>query len=180
MLWPLVLLAATFHGAGSERAWSQSTAGEYHVKAAFLFHFTQLVEWPPDTLSRGDNSLFLCTLGEDPFHGQLEETVEGKQIRSRTLRIRHGKTLQDTRGCNLLFISTSEGTRIPALLTSLRSAPVLTVGEADGFLQAGGIIRFCLEGNKVRFEINRDAAESAKLRISSQLLLLAKNVVGGK
>jgi len=79
----------------------------------------------------------------------------------------------------VLFISKSEGKRIPALLANLRNAPVLTVGEADDFLGAGGIIRFCLEGNRVRFEINREAAESARLRISSQLLLLAKNVVGG-
>lgn len=79
----------------------------------------------------------------------------------------------------MLFISRSEDRRLAVLLANLRNAPVLTVGEADDFLGAGGMIRFCLEGNKVRFEINREAAESARLRISSQLLLLAKKVVGG-
>jgi hypothetical protein len=174
-----VLLAVVFLAASSEMALAQSTADEYHVKAAFLFHFAQLVEWPADSPNEGGNSLFVCTLGDDPFYGQLESTVAGKQIGSRILRIRHVRPLQDTRGCNVLFVSKSEGNRIPALLANLRNAPVLTVGESDDFLGAGGMIRLFLEGNKVRFEINRQAAESARLRISSQLLLFARNVAGG-
>lgn len=59
-------------------------------------------------------------------------------------------------------------------------SPVLTVGERDNFAQDGGMIGFCLEQNKIRFEINLDAAERAKLRISSRLLALAKTVIGGQ
>jgi hypothetical protein len=177
-LWSVVLFAVALHACAGT-AWAQSPVDEYRMKAAFLFHFAQLVEWPPDSPNEGGNSLLVCTLGDDPFHGELENTVAGKQIGSRILRIRHMRPLQDTRGCNVLFISKSEGNRIPSLLANLQSAPVLTVGDADGFLGAGGMIRLFLDGNKVRFEINRQAAESARLRISSQLLLLAKNVVGG-
>jgi hypothetical protein len=46
-------------------------------------------------------------------------------------------------------------------------------------VQEGGMIGFCLEDNKVRFEINLTAAERAKLRISARLLTLAKTVIGG-
>jgi len=176
-LWSLVLLAVAVHVC-SGTAWAQSTVDEYHMKAAFLFHFAQLVEWPADSPNEGGHSLLVCTLGDDPIHGELESTIAGKQIGSRILRIRHMSPLQDTRGCNVLFISKSEGNRIPALLATLQNAPVLTVGDADGFLGAGGMIRLFLEGNKVRFEINRQAAETARLRISSQLLLLSRNVGG--
>jgi hypothetical protein len=173
-----VLLAVLLTFVGSETAWAQSPADEYHVKAAFLYHFTQLVEWPADASNEGGNSLLLCTLGDDPFHGELENTVAGKQIGSRTLRIRHVKP-QYTGGCNVLFISKSESNRFASLIANLRNAPILTVGDDDGFMHAGGMIRLFLDGNKVRFEINRKTAESARLKISSQLLLLAKNVVGG-
>jgi hypothetical protein len=176
-LWSVLLFAVVFH---SGSAWAQSASDEYHVKAAFLFHFAQLVEWPADTSSDSGNSLLLCTLGADPFHGELENTIQGKQIGSRTIRIRQVNPSQATRGCNVLFISKGEGKRLPMLLASLQNLPVLTVGESDDFLGSGGMIRFLLEGNKVRFEINRKATESAKLKISSQLLFLAKNVVGGR
>ena len=177
LLWAVVLFAVVFP-ACSGTAWAQSTVDEYRVKAAFLFHFAQLVEWPADAPNEGGNSLLLCTLGDDPFHGELESTIAGKQIGSRILRIRHARVLQDARGCNVLFISKSEGSRTATLLANLRNTPVLTVGDNDGFVGAGGIIRLFLEGNKVRFEINRQAAETARLRISSQLLLLARNVGG--
>jgi hypothetical protein len=36
-----------------------------------------------------------------------------------------------------------------------------------------------LEDNKVRFEINPDAAARAKLKVSARLLTLAKTVIGG-
>ena len=39
------------------------------------------------------------------------------------------------------------------------------------------MICFLLEENKVRFEINLEAADSAKLKIGSRLLILAQNVV---
>jgi hypothetical protein len=42
------------------------------------------------------------------------------------------------------------------------------------------MIGFCLEQNKIRFEINLDAAEHARLKISSRLLALAKTVIGGQ
>jgi hypothetical protein len=177
-LWSVVLFAVALH-ACSGTALAQSTVDEYRMKAAYLFHFAQLVDWPADSPNEGGGSLLVCILGDDPFHGELESTVAGKQIGSRILRIRHMRPLQDTRGCNVLFISKREGNRIPSLLANLRGAPVLTVGDADGFLSAGGMIRLFLDGNKVRFEINRQAAESAKLKISSQLLFLARSPVGG-
>ncbi len=48
----------------------------------------------------------------------------------------------------------------------------------QGFLESGGIINFVMEEKKVRFEINMTAAKSAKLKIRSQLLRLAKRVIG--
>lgn len=174
----LILVAAAVSACSFPKAQAQSKVDEYRVKAAFLFHFAQLVEWP-DAADANTNPLLLCTLGDDPFHGELESTVEGKQVGSRVLRIRHLNEAQATHSCNMVFISRSEDKHLPTILASLKTAPVLTIGEADDFLGSGGIIRFCLEGNKVRFEINREAAESAKLRISAKLLLLARNIAGG-
>jgi len=179
---PLVRAAAfgvaLLMGAASSAA-AQSQADEYRVKAAFLFHFAQLVAWPPDAvLSR--KSFDLCTVGDDPFRGELESQVEGKAIGSQTMHVRHLKLTQDVRGCQMIFAGREEAKEISALLTLLGTAPVVTVGESDDFLLQGGIIRFCLEQNRIRFEINLDAAEKAKLKISSRLLLLAKSVIGNQ
>jgi hypothetical protein len=160
---------------GARSSKGQSNEEEYRVKAAFLFHFAQLVDWPAATLP--DNSLFLCTLGEDPFQGALEGTVAGKAIGNHIIRVRHLWQPQDMQACQIVFLGKAQSKRIPALVADLHNAPVLTVGETAGFLDAGGMICFLLEENKVRFEINLEAAESANLKIGSRLLLLAQNVV---
>jgi hypothetical protein len=53
---------------------------------------------------------------------------------------------------------------------------VLTVGEGTSFTRAGGMIAFVIENRRVRFEINRTAAENAGLKLSSKLLTVAKLV----
>jgi len=161
-----------------KRTGAQTSGEEYRVKAAFIFHFAQLVDWPPEKPTGTDNSLVLCTLGEDPFQGMLEGTVAGKAIGNRILRIRHLGEPQEMQACQIVFLGRAQSKRIPMLVATLHNAPVLTVGETAGFLDAGGMIDFLLEDNKLRFEVNLEAAESADLKIGSRLLVLAQRVVG--
>ena len=174
---PLLAVFSLLLVAPGKRTEAQATAEEYRVKAAFIFHFAQLVDWPSEKPAGADNSLVLCTLGEDPFQGVLEDTVAGKAIGNRVLRIRHLGDPQDMQACQIVFLGRGQSKRIPMLVSTLHNAPVLTVGETDGFLDAGGMIDFFLEDNKLRFAVNLDAAESADLKIGSRLLVLAQRVV---
>jgi hypothetical protein len=158
---------------------SQSAAVEYQVKAAFLFHFAQFVNWPADSLKAGDPSINLCIFDDEPRRNELQRTVEGKLIGAREFRVRLISPPQGIQGCNILFLSRDEARRQSLILKSLRGVPVLTVGETSDFLSDGGIIRFHLEEGKIRFDINLSAAESSHLQISSRLLLLATSVTGG-
>ena len=164
---------------GSAADRSPFTAEESHLKAAFLFHFVQLVDWPAGALGADTSPLTLCTLGLDTFD-DLEAVVSEKLIGTRPLRVVHLKQGQDTQACHLLFVASGERTRVPLLLARLKGAPILTVGDTEDFVKQGGIIGFFLEGKKVRFEINLDASQRAGLKISSRLLLLAKSVIGGR
>jgi hypothetical protein len=158
---------------------ASSTAEEYSVKAAFLFHFAQFIDWPEGTFKDPSSPLTYCTIGEDPFRGALDTSLSGKTIGTRPLRVMHFKKPQYIRDCQILFIGAGETRLPPAALASLRENSVLTVGESEHFVQDGGMIGFLLEDNKIRFEINLEAAEHAGLKMSSRLLALAKTVTGG-
>jgi hypothetical protein len=153
-------------------------ASEYEVKAAFLFHFAQFVEWPAQAFRDANMSLTYCTIGEDPFRGALDEAVKGKQVGNRDLRVQHLKEREPIEGCQVLFIAAAQRGRQPEELALANGHPILTVGETEHFVQQGGIIGFCLEEKKVRFEINLEAAGRSQLKISARLLSLAKNVLG--
>ena len=156
-------------------------AGEYQVKAAFLFNFAKFVEWPgPDP---ANDPINLCVVGDDPFGSLLDQMVKGKLANGRAMEIRRISPGVKFERCQIAFIAASERKRLPALLESLGHAGVLTVGETDDFARGGGIISFFLDNNHVRLEVNVDAADRAGLKISSKLLSLAKIVrdpSGGK
>lgn len=147
---------------------------QYQVEAAFLYHFIQLVEWPAES---DQQAIVVCTVGTDPFQGDLEETMNNKTVHSRPIQVRHVNRAEALRGCQVVFLNGDNRALAQQALSLLKNSPVLTVGDGDTFLQDGGMIRFCLESNRVRFEINLRAAEQARLKISSRLLLLAKNVM---
>ncbi len=147
---------------------------EYLMKAAYLYNFAKFVDWPAGVFLNKNAPITLCILGKDPF-GSALKTITGKNVGKRKLVIQHLTRLESLKQCHILFISTSEEKRLPQILSSINGKPILTISEIKGFTQCGGIINFITIEN-IRFEINEDAAHQAGLRISSELLKLAKSV----
>ena len=152
-------------------------ASEYLIKAGFIYNFAKFVEWPSTAFSQPDSPIMIGVLGTDPFGSVLDHLVEDKKIGPRGFvvkRYKWGKDLKDLKECKILFVSASEKAHIDEIVQAVKGLPILMVGETPGFAERGGIIRFTLEDNRVRFEINVDAAHQADLNISSRLLTLAK------
>jgi hypothetical protein len=173
----LFLLAAACGLGVPAVARAEGVAPEYEVKAAFLFNFTKFVEWPPAAYSDERSPLKICVLGNDPF-GKTLHSLTGEEVGGRRLSLMHPENLKDLESCHVLYVSRSERERLAQILAAVRSAPVLTVADTPGFIDQGGMINFILEGSKVRFDVNQEAAERAGLKISSRLLALAKHVKG--
>ena len=168
-------LALAIGGLAGASALGQAV-DEYQVKAAFLYNFAKFVEWPPQAFRSASAPLAICVLGQNPFGRSLEEAVDGKVVEDRKLVVRQFADVRQVSGCHILFVSSSERKSLRAILEDLKESGVLTVGETEGFTTEGGVISLVLEGDRVRFEINLDAAGRQKLRISSKLLSLARIV----
>lgn len=146
---------------------------EYHVKAAFLYQFINFVEWPPYALH--DHTITIGVLGDSPIADALA-AVEGRGPKGLTVTVTRFKGLDDLRSADILFISPEATGRLQAIRHRLGGSSTLEVSEVEGFARNGGMINFITVGNKIRFEINVDAAEQARLKISSHLLKLARIV----
>ena len=153
-----------------------SVPQEYKVKAAFLYNFTLFVEWPAEAFARSDSPLTICVLGKSPF-GDALDSLKSKTAKKRKLMVRQISTVQEMGSCQVLFVSISEKMHLPNILTTVKNQKVLTVSDMDGFAQAGGIINFVTLDDKVRFEINLKAAQQSRIKIRSQLLKLARDVI---
>ncbi|HEY8510447.1 MAG TPA: YfiR family protein [Cyclobacteriaceae bacterium] len=146
---------------------------EYKVKAVFLFHFAQFVEWPEKSFSRPDEPMVIGVLGEDPFGNYLDEVVSGESIQGHPLQVKRFSKLEEIDKCHILFVSADGLAQLRAVLRELEPRPTLTVGDNPAFIRAGGMIRFFSEDSKIRLQINPEAARSCGLMISSKLLRLA-------
>jgi hypothetical protein len=144
---------------------------EYRVKAAVLFYLARFVSWPQSAFADATAPMAICVLGDDPFGARLDEIVRGNQIGVRSVVT--ARVSEVRAGCHVLFISSSEQRRLPALIASLRGSGALTVGEAGDFTALGGMVGLSTKGDQVRLDINVAAADAEHLKISARLLALS-------
>ena len=152
---------------------------EYEVKAVFLFNFTQFVQWPANSFPADQAPLVIGILGEDPFGSYLKETVLGEKVNGHSMIIQHYNNVEEIKICHILFINLPE-TRLEQAVESLKGRNILTVSDAPGFLEHGGMIRFFTRNNKIQLQINLEPSKEANLVISSKLLRLAEIFSRGK
>ncbi|MBF0100408.1 MAG: YfiR family protein [Desulfobacterales bacterium] len=147
---------------------------EYLIKLGFIYNFCLFTNWPLETFSES-NQLVLCILGENPF-GSTIFTLEGKMVFDRSLNVRFCNSLSETNGCNILFIAESQLDHLSDIMQTINQRSVLTIADAPGLAEQGIMINLIKINDQIRFEINMKAVEHANLKISSQLLNLAKIV----
>jgi len=162
-------------------AFSVSTAAEnepleYAVKAAYLSKFGLYVEWPRAAFSSPSSALNLCIAGEDPFGATLDKAVADQRIGNRAIVVRRLKPVARDSGCHILYVGGSDKRQIRQVIDAVQGTAVLIVSDGASPAPAGSIINFVVKDNRVRFDIDDEAAEQNALTVSSKLLSLALNV----
>lgn len=145
--------------------------------------------------------MVIGVVGDNPFEKAFEPLLD-KKIKDRDLKVvlipglgdslkkapdrsqaveRYFKDNEPTlRACHVLFYCNSEKNYLAEHLRKVKETSVLTVGDMENFIEQNGIISFVKENNKIRFEIRLNQAEKQHLKISSQLLKLARRVIQEK
>lgn len=175
---------------------------EFEVKAAFIFNFMKFIQWPADkdltsnAVDR-DKPIQIAILGKNPFSSAFQQILN-KNINGRTIQLLELESfeqfrrsypnnesalsayeqtyLEGLRKCHLLFICESEKNVADDLVTIAKGNALVTVSDIPEFASGIGMIGFVMEKQKLRFEINLDAVGNENIKISSQLLGLARRV----
>ena len=147
---------------------------EYAVKAAFALNFSKFVQWPEVAFYDSPNTLDLCVAGDPAIEQSFRQTIDGKEVGDKAIRVYHVSDDGPFDGCEMIFIR-REINRASLLRigAEVKDKPILTIGEMSGFARIGGIINFFNKEEKLYFEINPVRAAQQNLKISSRLLSLA-------
>jgi hypothetical protein len=146
------------------------------VEAAYLYRFGKFVRWQDARLAdSGEREI--CLMGKDPFGVVLDTTVAGETIDGKKITVNRLAKLQDFSECSILFVSSSEENRLGAVITAGQRLGILTVSDIPHFAERGGIIEFVIQQGRIRFVVNRNAAEASNVVLSSDLLKVAIKVI---
>ena len=141
-------------------------------EARYVHRFAQFAEWPQDVLAPGA-PIVNGIVGDDPLCRAIEQVVAGQRANGHLLIVQHLRWNDRLTGCRIIYIGTSEVAHVAAILGATRGFSILTVAEANGFTEHGGMIELVDVEGSVDFDVNTEAVSQAHIRISSKLLHIA-------
>ncbi|GFO66514.1 hypothetical protein GMLC_00930 [Geomonas limicola] len=165
-----LLLVSLPSGGGAE-----TSSGEYSLKAAFIYNFTKYLEWPPGSLHRSE--FCIATLGRTPLDRSLSG-LTGRLVQGHPIVFRQVSSPEEAAQCQILFVSRSELGRFDGILSALGDLPILTISDREDFCRRGGMLALYQENGKIAFEVNLNETQRCRLKVSAQLLKMARKVYG--
>lgn len=167
------LIPAGFSTAVQAKAFEES-----EVKAVFLYNLTKFIVWPKEVSEGPPAEFAIAILGNDPFGNHLDKVIMSETVKGRKIAVRryHEKDEVQWREIDILFIGREMVDALPDLRASARDSGVLTVGDFNGFCQAGGMVNLRNVDNRIKIEVNIEEARRSDFVVSAQVLKLASIV----
>jgi hypothetical protein len=141
---------------------------EDQLKAATVLAILQNSKWAAANGNR--QPLVVCVWGRQAIVDALRQTLDGKIVNGRTVRVIGAPPATDTRCCQVMYLGTGRKTEMQRLLPGAAAARALTIGEDDRFLESGGDLNLYIADGHMAFEANLPALEESGVSISSKLL----------
>lgn len=161
---------------------------EYDWQALYIVKFgLNYVEWPEQNTNAGVKNINVCIFGDSPAFLKSLKGFQEKAAQKLKINIVQEGEGADLNGCNIAYIARNRQ-NYRELLSRAKNIPVLTVAPIEGFAGNGGILEFIFvdsgksgapfsaTGN-VAFKINNQAATQSKLKIATEALESAKEVI---
>ena len=160
------------------------------VKAAFILNIARYVEWPNTTLQSNEKNFRLCFLEKNPL-GSAINSIRNKRIGQRRLEIHNIASLEQNKGCHILFLTQTQIIKIADNMQQqtrkerkrnyslLFDENILTMGDLSETANnsnkfEGVIINLIRQTTRIGIQINMPSLNNSKLKLSSELLKLSK------
>lgn len=159
---------------------ARAAVNEEDLRAAYLFNFASLVEWPTKALPSNATQLTLCHIGQDDTsNGRGIEALAqlgGRKVNEREIVFKRVQVIGELKNCQIAFVGELERGNANKLSDALRGSAVLTVAmERDAIGASRDIaILLAIDADRMVFQVNDDYAKRTGLVFSSKLMRLAR------
>ncbi len=151
---------------------ASAQASEAGLRVAFVYNFLKFIEWP----ALQGSQFTLCALGAQDVTRQSLAQLDNKPYQNRRIQVAYIDSLDDVAqqltSCELLYVpNTGADLQLPH---PFPPGVLLVVDEAEPNDVRVGISLQRTADNRIEFVMNEQAIQHAGVKVSSQLLKLAK------
>jgi hypothetical protein len=168
----LVALVSLCSASAPTPAQADSVASLSALKAAYTLHFVNLIQWEAP-----ESWLDFCVAGQSETGDRILGTLNNKTVHGQNIVARQLSRDRENEHCDALYIPAGLALVTPALLKRYERENTVTISDAPGFAEDGGVIGFVIVDERLRFDINEAVAVKRRLKISAKLLELARSVI---
>ncbi len=148
---------------------AQADEAQRQLEAVFLGRFASYVQWP----HQGRPTFDIAVVGSNPFGERLNALYADKRIQGKPVRIHLVSDVSGIGTPDVLFVALPTVAARQAAIAHAHRHGILTVSDARGFAEQGGIIQLSFVGQNIQIKINYDAAMKTGLQIAAPLLSIA-------
>jgi YfiR/HmsC-like len=138
-------------------------------KALFMYNFTKYIEWPAN-LRQGD--FVIDVLGNPALALELQTIASKLKVGTQNIVIKAVSSIDEIDNCHVLYISSGKSGQLGNALAKLNGKNALIITDKEGLALQGAGINYIMDGDKLRYEINRGNIEKKGLVVSNSLLTL--------
>ena len=175
-LWRIVLLAALLASWLPIAKPAQEGLHREEQEAIYLRNFLGFVQWPASAHT-GSQSLQLCVEGDVLLAFALSQEFRAVSLADRKVEVRSLGNERELTGCGVLVIGPLEPKRVARILTAAAGTQVMTFGQSDGFLEAGGAVQIIGRQGGFQFAVNLRATNKVRVKLDARLLEMAKRIL---
>lgn len=163
----LIFVFAAFVFAGSATAQERPI---HEVYSMMVFNFTKYVQWPDHTAS---GEFVIGVIGNANVYNTLNTWYGGKPRGSKTYVIKKFNSAADVTDCHVVFIDKTKSGEFETVNNKVQGKGTLVITDKNGLGSKGSGINFKTVDNKLKFELNQKALETANLKVSGALSSMA-------
>jgi hypothetical protein len=146
-----------------------ASAQNEKFKALFMYNFTKYIEWPAN-LRQGD--FVIGVVGSPSMAAELQTIAEKQKVGTRNLVIKKFNSPDEIDNCHVLYIGRGKSSLIGSILAKMSGKSTLIITDKEGLALQGSGINYIMDGDKLKYEVNRSNIEKKGLIVSKALLAL--------
>lgn len=140
------------------------------LKAAYIYRILFYIDWP-DEEKRG---IDLCVSDDNFLYLKLKEHIQGKKLNNKRVNIMDCALIENNQPLDIVYSSNPDGDFLKKIMTKNSRKKIIIFSYLKDALLKGATFNFFLEDNKLRFEVNLKKIEKFGVKVSSQLLKVAR------